>query len=167
MEYFHLFNIEPSFNIDLLKLEHKYLEFQKLYHPDNIDNNNDISLILKLNKAYEVLKDDIMRAEYILSSYNIKIDNEFINSYCQDLIKSIFLEREQIDDAAEEDKLKELLSIHNNKYHEFKINFAINFENILKHATIREDTLIQLGKIFIEMKYTRKILEEIDNKICS
>lgn len=70
--YFILFGIEPDFNIDLSKLEKKYIELSRKFHPDV--NSGQLGNIINVNKAYEVLKSPLKRAEHVLDLFNVKGD---------------------------------------------------------------------------------------------
>lgn len=81
--YFKLMGIEESYDLDMKKLKQKYNVLQAKIHPDvigkEVDAPNAPSGLLQLavdlssavNHAHDVLKDDMRRAEYIASLYNI------------------------------------------------------------------------------------------------
>lgn len=78
MNYFSLFNIKQEFNIDLNLLNQRYLDMLSKYHPDKINNDNaNFKLIdsVLINTAYTTLKNDLLRAEYLLSLYDIHVCN--------------------------------------------------------------------------------------------
>ncbi len=86
--FFSAFNIKESFNIDLKQLDINYLELQSKYHPDSPNGNLEYSMYL--NNAYQILKSDIKRAEYILEIKRFtleKEDSEFLASIFQLLEK--------------------------------------------------------------------------------
>ncbi len=70
--YFALFEIEPSFHIDLNELERKYIDLSRKFHPDL--NNGKIYRIVDINKAYKILQFPLTRAEYLLGLFNIKVN---------------------------------------------------------------------------------------------
>ncbi|WP_316353217.1 Fe-S protein assembly co-chaperone HscB [Candidatus Trichorickettsia mobilis] len=77
MNYFKLLNIKEGYDVDLDQLHQQYLSLQIIHHPDNIttDNKKDnISVSIDLNNAYKILKDEVLRAEYLLSLYSIDIN---------------------------------------------------------------------------------------------
>lgn len=73
IDYFTLFGLERTFDIDTNELEKRFLELSRLVHPDFHTNELDNVMMLSLeitsrmNQAYETLKDPITRAEYLLS----------------------------------------------------------------------------------------------------
>ncbi|KAM3134797.1 hypothetical protein pb186bvf_013122 [Paramecium bursaria] len=83
INYFDLFEIRAGFKIDIHQLENRYRRLQQSFHPDVFISQTDINSINLnysqeyssfINEAYHTLKDDIQRAEYILSlhGYDVK-----------------------------------------------------------------------------------------------
>ena len=83
--YFTLFEIEPTFNIDLSELEKKYIELSRKFHPDI--NEGQFKNIVNINKAYEVLKSPLKRAEHVLDLSNIRNKKDNLN--CEILHESM------------------------------------------------------------------------------
>lgn len=73
VDYFELFNLEKSYDLDLGDLHRRYLSVSRTIHPDMIEKNdeqareNSLKLSSELNHAYEMLRDPVLRAEYLLS----------------------------------------------------------------------------------------------------
>lgn len=71
--YFEFFEIPYNYTVDKKQLDSLYIELQKKYHPDNfpgIDQEKKLKLTSfseTINHAYETLKNDIRRGEYILN----------------------------------------------------------------------------------------------------
>lgn len=73
--YFTLFEIEPAFNISFDELEKKYIELSKT------DINERGSKNMKnINKAYQVLKSPLKRAEHFLHLFRVKSQKDHLNS---------------------------------------------------------------------------------------
>lgn len=75
--FFELLNIPVSFELSK-EFEHNYFELQKKHHPDKVQNNviakiTEAKISSKLNEAYNVLKNPLSRAEYILDLLGIKL----------------------------------------------------------------------------------------------
>jgi molecular chaperone HscB len=68
--YFALFEIEPTFDINFDALEKKYIELSREFHPDV--NEGKFESMVNINKAYEVLKSPLKRAEHLLDLFGIK-----------------------------------------------------------------------------------------------
>ncbi|SPP31615.1 Co-chaperone protein HscB [Arsenophonus endosymbiont of Aleurodicus floccissimus] len=82
MDYFTLFGLTFSYSIDLEQLTYRYQELQRQYHPDRFANQSDSEKVSALqqaatiNAAYQALKHPLKRAEYMLTLYDIDINNE-------------------------------------------------------------------------------------------
>lgn len=81
MDYFSLLNLKPAFDLDLKALEAAYFEAQRKHHPDRAGKDavaRQAALLLSadVNQAYNVLKDPLTRAEYLLSTQGILVGTE-------------------------------------------------------------------------------------------
>ncbi|MDM8335546.1 iron-sulfur cluster co-chaperone HscB C-terminal domain-containing protein [Wolbachia pipientis] len=73
--YFTLFEIEPTFNISFDELEKKYIELSKT------DINEEQSKNMEnINKAYQVLKSPLKRAEHLLGLFGVKNQEDHLSS---------------------------------------------------------------------------------------
>lgn len=72
MNYFDLFQIELTFDIDVEKLQSHYQKLQRLTHPDKIANASDAQKRMfmqknaQINDAFHVLMSPVLRAEHML-----------------------------------------------------------------------------------------------------
>lgn len=68
MNYFELFNIEPTYEINVDDLQSAYLVLQKKYHPDNCETIDEqlqaVEKTIEINDAYDVLKDEVLLLKY-------------------------------------------------------------------------------------------------------
>ncbi|MCP4986462.1 MAG: co-chaperone HscB [Colwellia sp.] len=82
MNYFQLFNIEATFDVDLQNLSSSYQALQKTVHPDNFSHASEqeqriaVQKSAQINDAYQTLKNPLQRAEYILVQRGVDIPNE-------------------------------------------------------------------------------------------
>jgi len=80
--YFELFALPISFEIELSSLSERYQDLQRSVHPDKFTNATDRERRLSMqqasmiNEAYQALKDPLKRAQYILSLNNIDANSE-------------------------------------------------------------------------------------------
>ena len=82
MNYFQLFNIEATFDIDLQNLSSSYQALQKTVHPDKFAHASEqeqriaVQKSAQINDAYQTLKNPLQRAEYILVQRGVDMPNE-------------------------------------------------------------------------------------------
>jgi len=80
--YFELFELPVTFDIDLNVLTQRYRELQHAVHPDKFANATDRERMLAvqqtslINEAHTSLKDPLLRARYMLSLAGVDITNE-------------------------------------------------------------------------------------------
>ena len=104
-EYFSLFELKPSFNIDLVKLETNYRTIQSASHPDrfvtatNADKLASMQTATLANEAYLTLKNPANRAKYLLSLQGIDAVKETNTHMPADFLMQQMEWREAIDDA--------------------------------------------------------------------
>ena len=72
MNYFELFAIPATFLVDQQRLSETYRELQKQYHPDKFVMSGDAERLVamqkstEINDAYQTLKNNCLRAQYLL-----------------------------------------------------------------------------------------------------
>lgn len=110
--YFQLLGIEQSFKIDQEFLYQNYLKLQQILHPDKLLTKSNaekliaMEYISKLNNAYEILKDDKRRAEYLLYLNGIIINQEEGNNVAPSQL--MLLEILEISENPIEQEIKEM-----------------------------------------------------------
>jgi len=80
--YFELFDLPVSFEIDQSQLAERYRELQRTLHPDKFANAPDrerrmsVQYAAQVNEAYRTLKSPINRARYILELRGVEFNDE-------------------------------------------------------------------------------------------
>jgi len=78
-DYFRVFGIPTAFAVDATELEQRYKELTKVLHPDRFARADpqarraSLERSVQLNEAWQVLKDPVRRAEYLLSLNGIDV----------------------------------------------------------------------------------------------
>ena len=81
-DYFSLFDLPVSFQIDAAELERRYRELQRALHPDRYAHAGDqerrlsVQQTAHLNEAFHTLRDAARRARYLLERQGIGFDDE-------------------------------------------------------------------------------------------
>ncbi|EGR0199458.1 co-chaperone HscB [Vibrio alginolyticus] len=82
MNHFELFGLPSQFKLDGSLLSSQFRELQKRFHPDNFAAGSERDRLMavqkaaQINDAYQVLKNPISRAEYILAEQGVEIRGE-------------------------------------------------------------------------------------------
>jgi len=82
--FFELFELPVSYEVDLNQVQKKYMDLQKQVHPDKFANASDAEKRLSMqqtswiNEAQTTLKDPVLRASYLLKlkGTDINLENE-------------------------------------------------------------------------------------------
>ena len=165
MNYFELFNIPISFDVDLSALPQTYQQLQRLTHPDRFASGSEQQKLVaiqknaQVNDAYSVLKSPLARAEYLLSLRGIDLQHE------QQTIKdTAFLMqqmewREELSEISEQaDPLRALESLEDEINQTIKSDI-IKLRNFLKSdLTVAEQSA---ADIIRQLKFSYKMLSEI------
>ncbi len=77
-DYFSVFELKPSFNLDLAELERRFYRLAKALHPDRFVNHPDpsekarsIEKMSLVNQAYQILKTPELRRDHVLECFQI------------------------------------------------------------------------------------------------
>ena len=147
--FFELFNIEISVDINKSDLDEKVKILQNNFHPDKFTNGSDFEKRLALqissyiNDGYKVLGDIVLRVEYILKINNFNKDEsttindiDFLQEQIMynELIESLKenLEENVIDDNLSDIKLKLKNTINNIKLSYQDREFEDMWQNLSK-----------------------------------
>jgi molecular chaperone HscB len=168
MNYFELFNIPASFDVDLSVLGQTYQTLQRLTHPDKFASGSEQEKLVaiqknsQVNDAYSVLKAPLSRAEYILSLRGIELQHE------QQTIKdTAFLMqqmewREQLADIGEQaEPLDALESLEDEIKQTIKTDLA-KLKDLLVSA--QEQANLKAADMIRQLKFLYKMLVEIELK---
>ena len=80
--YFALFGLPESFELDASELEARYRALQRRFHPDRHAGGSDADRRLAVqraalvNEAFRTLKDPLLRGRYLLERSGVRVDDE-------------------------------------------------------------------------------------------
>jgi len=80
--YFELFDLPASYELDVSELSNRYRKLQAAVHPDKFANASDLEKRLSMqqsaliNEAYQTLKNPLLRARYMLQLKGVDLSNE-------------------------------------------------------------------------------------------
>ncbi len=135
-QYFNLFQLEPSFNIDTEALEQSYRALAARFHPDKFasasafEQKQAVMMSSTINDAYRTLKSPIDRAAYLLKSQNIDADAPEHTSFSPEFLMQQMEWREILMDAQMEQNHdaiqaldQEIQEVQNNLYQDLQQAF--------------------------------------------
>lgn len=108
-DYFALFGLVPTFDLELPALEKTYFNLQRTHHPDRMAGKPEherlaaVQQSMTINEAYQTLRSPLTRAEHILSQHGIRVNTEKDTvKPSLELLMEIMELREQLAEAAPE-----------------------------------------------------------------
>ena len=157
--YFSIFDLSPTFDLDLADLEKRYFTVQRACHPDRFvgkppaEKQQAIRYSMQANEAYETLKTPLTRARHMLALQDIHVGSE------KDSVKpthALLMEIMELREALEEvdSAVKvETLAAQNAK--------TIADETAGLSASFDRKDMQQAAQQAIKLGYLLKIAEEI------
>jgi molecular chaperone HscB len=158
LDHFRRLGLEPDFDVDLDIVEKRYLGFQRAIHPDRFAAKpaKDRALAerqaVALNEAYEILKDPLRRAAYLLSLKGLDAavsKDETVRD--PELLMEAMEAREALSEAGSVDQVEKLQAKAGAD--------AIAILSDLSKAFAADD-LKTANRLTTRLKYLRKYLEE-------
>jgi molecular chaperone HscB len=156
MEFFDIYEIEPSFSISENELKKKYLVLQKKFHPDRFAHSSieeqKTALINSslINDAYQVLKDDIRRAKYLLECNGVEITNHTNPAF---LMKQMEYEEKIEDNSNDKNQLLSIQKELQEELDQYKDNLTVDFDKKnFDRATNQINEFIFIDKLHLKIK---------------
>lgn len=161
--YFDVFSIPATFQVNLNELADHYRELQSRFHPDRVAGGGEqeklqaIQITSFLNEAYETLKSPQRRAAYLLAMQNIDVHRVNQSDLSPELLLEQIELREQLEELPrEEASLGDLESLRSRieaRQAESQEKFSLAL-NAGQPAEAR--------KHYYEMQYFAKLTAEIE-----
>ncbi|KAF8604962.1 Co-chaperone Hsc20 [Ceratobasidium sp. AG-I] len=145
--YYTLFNLpENSFKIDTKDLRNRFLQTQRLMHPDawsskpEKDQAAAATYSSFVNKAYETLRSPLRRAEYLLSLRGAETA-EADSLEDQGFIMEVMEVREEVEELEDKTELENVVEVNQERVDAEIENISKAFDagdlNAAKHASVR------------------------------
>jgi molecular chaperone HscB len=162
-DFFAIFNLNKNYIIDKNQLDKQYKDIQKIVHPDKYSTSSDNDIkeaqdcSAYVSNAYNILKDDLKRANYLLKLKGAP-SNEEMSSNVHDivLLEALMEYQERIEESESLNELNLIKSEIINKIESSKIQIERNF---------RQNDLTNVLENLKLVKFNLSILENIDRKL--
>ena len=111
MRYFELFGLPVTYQVDITQLNQRYLELQRVVHPDRYAGKSEREQLLAVQKTAEindallVLKDPIARAEYMLKARGVDLQSEQTTLKDPEFLMQQMMLREALEDLPQSDNI--------------------------------------------------------------
>ena len=158
MNYFELFELPVSLQIDKAKLAQKYFELQKKYHPDFFARGTEheqeqaLEISARLNKALKILKDQDQTIKYVLQLKELLEEEEKYQ-----LPPAFLMEMMELNEDLSEDSARQIQELESQLYSEV----APIIENYDDSRATNAD-LLKLKEYYYKKKYLQRILDRLD-----
>jgi molecular chaperone HscB len=164
--YFDLFGLPISYIIDGNSLSERYRDLQRVIHPDRFANASEqerrmsVQSAALINEAFEILKDPIARAGYLLSLHGVEMDS--LNESTQDM--AFLMQQMELRDELEEvhgqanpfQSISDLRGRINKQINSLVAQLAVCFE------TPTEEQLQAAREILQKMRFLQKLYTEAE-----
>jgi molecular chaperone HscB len=168
MNYFELYNLKTSFDLDLHELARTYQQLQQLTHPDKFagaserDKRIAVQKNAQVNDAYQVLKTPLSRAEHILALRGLELQHEQQTIQDNAFLMQQMHWREELEELEQaEDQEAGLLALDE----EIKALIEQQLEALHAHLTEDTESANQAAAILVrKLKFMYKIRQEIARK---
>lgn len=166
---FELLGLPPRFDVDPAELERAFFERSREVHPDRFATapaNERVAALSRsraLNDAYQVLRREVSRAEYLLAREGVTIgDNERIDPA---LVMDLLEEREVLAEARQAGELREverLQAAMRQRRRDALGRVKTLYAGLAAGGEDRARTLAQIKQQLILLRYIDRYLEECD-----
>lgn len=160
MNFFELFDLAPSFDVDLSQLTTRYRVLQRQYHPDQLqaESNADQALAqlqqsAKVNEAYDTLRIAAKRAAYLLELKKQAIALEQSIGDI-DFLQNALEVREQLDEVDSPEDIESLRAEINQWIQALSNEFRIDYA---------EEDWAEARDTCRKLAFMQKILNDIDS----
>ena len=164
-DYFDLFGLPTTYQVDVNTLTERYRDLQHTIHPDKhvSASENDKGLSIRLaahvNDAYETLKSPLSRARYLLQTHGVDMDEGQPGLSPEFLGEQIEL-REQLEEIrGSETPLDDIMAVRN--ILERRVNHIQ--EQLQEQFSLNTTSALEQARAFYnEMQFMFRLQQEVD-----
>ena len=158
MDHFTRLDVDATFDVDTTALDRRYFDLQRRLHPDRFATRTSRERALSqqqatsLNDAYETLRDDLKRADYLVQLKVAGSSPEGCNQITDPVILMEAMERREA--LAEAESAEDITAIMRETAED--VGECI----VQLSAAFAEDDLDAASRLATRLKYLRKLAEE-------
>jgi molecular chaperone HscB len=157
MNYFELFNIPVSLQVDKKLLAQKYIDLQKINHPDffsqatEFEQAQALETSSQINKALKTFKSEEETIKYVLQLKGILQEEEKYQ-----LPPDFLMEVMELNEELSDNSLAQVTA--------FEADIYAGVKEIIEHyndASITSEELLKVKEYYFKKKYLQRILERL------
>jgi molecular chaperone HscB len=158
MNYFELFGLPISLQVDKATLSKKYFDLQKKYHPDffakgtEYEQDQALEISSQLNKALQVLKNQDLTIKYVLQLKGLLEEEEKYQ-----LPPDFLMEMMELNEELGENSARQIAELERQLYSEVQ-PIIENYND----TTVTNAELMQLKEYYYKKKYLQRILDRLE-----
>ena len=165
MNYFELYEMPVSLQVDRKYLQEKYFELQKKYHPDFFSNESEaeqadmLEKSSMINKAYKTFQNDDETIKYVLQLNGLLEEEEKYQLPPEFLMEMMELNEAlmETDDSSLEETETKISQLE--KYLYDKVQNIVEYYN---EDRTTDEQLLQVKDYYYKKKYLKRILERLE-----
>lgn len=172
--YFDFFGLPHKLNVDLKDLESRFYSLSRKFHPDLFarrpaaERQSSLDATAILNDGYRVLKDPILRAEYILTAHGFPIGEQKSSNVPPELLEEVF----ELNMALEEirggdESVRPQLEAARQKFLAMRDDSDRELAEQFTRYDASEDrvALEQIRSILNRRRYIRNLITEVEKEL--
>ena len=158
MNYFELFELPVSIQIDKSKLARKYFELQKKYHPDFFARGTEheqeqaLEISSQLNKALKIFKNPDQTIKYVLQLKELLEEEEKYQ-----LPPAFLMEMMELNEELSAESVQQINELESQLYSEVQ-PIIENYDD----ASATTANLLKLKEYYYKKKYLQRILDRLE-----
>lgn len=164
-DYFALFGLTRAYTIARDDLEARYLRLAAEAHPDRVvaasdaDQRAAMERAAMINEAYRVLRDPVLRAEYLVRLAGIDLDSSDGSAGAPSMDQAFLLDMIERREALEEARASGLKALE-----AFRGGVEVEHDDALDDAVaaLEREEIGDAARALVARRYFARLLEEID-----
>ena len=164
--YFDLFGLPATFDLDVADLAVRYRELQRRFHPDRFasasapERRLSVQLTAQVNAAFQTLKDPVARARYLLGMQGVETGEDADTAMDTNFLMEQMELRESLAEAREAtDRHVRLETLRRRVNKEFEERSDLLHTYLAENA---ERARQQARNLVREMQFLQKLAHEIE-----
>lgn len=168
LTHFERFSVPQRFAFELEALTKAFRQGQRATHPDRFVSATDrerryaLEHSTIMNDGYRLLKEPMSRAGYLLALLGLEVDDDRSIKLSSSFLITIMEVRESLEELTGPDSHVERRCIQQSIALEYEEGLARLGSRIDAVTEMNQDTLMGLGQLHAQLKYLRRVLEEIE-----